>query len=331
MIPVPCPSRQSWRQELTQAVTDPADLLQVLELDPGLLTGAQAAGKLFPLRAPRGFVARMRKGDPDDPLLRQILPLGAETTTAPGFTDDPVGEAQVMPVPGLVHKYQGRALLIATGVCAIHCRYCFRRASPCTKAGITDWRSALSYLNQDASLSEVILSGGDPLVLSNRRLARMIGDLDTIPHLQRLRIHSRLPVVLPERIDQGLLAVLTGSRLQPVMVLHTNHPQEIDQTAAAAIRRLRSTGVTLFNQSVLLKGVNDSAAILAELSETLFSLGVIPYYLHLLDRVTGTAHFEVAEDQATALMAVLRRRIPGYLAPRLVREQAGAAAKTPVL
>ncbi len=331
MIPVTHPSRQSWRQELTQAITDPADLLGVLELDPGLITAAQAAGELFPLRAPRGFVARMRKGDPHDPLLRQVLPLGAETTAAPGFADDPVGEVQAMPVPGLLHKYHGRALLIATGACAIHCRYCFRRASLYARAGITDWRSMLSYLNQDSSLSEVILSGGDPLVLPDGRLAKMIAGLGAIPHLRRLRIHSRLPVVLPERVDPGLLAVLKGSRLQPVMVLHANHPQEIDEAAGAAINRLRSAGVSLFNQAVLLKGVNDSAAILAELSETLFSLGVIPYYLHLLDRVRGAAHFEVAEDQAVAIMAALRRRLPGYLAPRLVREQAGAAAKIPVL
>jgi len=331
MIPVPCPSGQSWRQELTQAITDPADLLRVLELDPGLLTAAQAAGKTFPLRAPRGFVARMRKGDSQDPLLRQVLPLDAETMTPPGFTNDPVGETQAMPVPGLLHKYHGRALLIATGACAIHCRYCFRRAFPYARAGLTDWRSVLSYLNQDASLSEVILSGGDPLVLSDGRLARMTGGLDAIPHLRRLRIHSRLPVVLPERVDRGLLAVLKSSRLQPVMVLHVNHPQEIDEAAGAAINRLRCAGVTLFNQAVLLKGVNDSAPILAELSETLFSLGVIPYYLHLLDRVRGAAHFEVAEDQAAAIMAALRRCLPGYLTPRLVREQAGAAAKTPVL
>jgi len=331
MIPVTNPSRQSWRQELTEAITDPADLLRVLELDPGLITAAQAAAELFPLRAPRGFVARMRKGDPHDPLLRQVLPLGAETTTASGFMDDPVGEVQAMPVPGLLHKYHGRVLLIATGACAIHCRYCFRRAFPYAKAGTTDWRSMLSYLNQDASLSEVILSGGDPLVLSDGRLAKMIVGLGAIPHLRRLRIHSRLPVVLPERVDQGLLALLKRSRLQPVMVLHANHPQEIDEAAGAAITRLRSAGVSLFNQAVLLKGVNDSAAILAELSETLFSFGVIPYYLHLLDRVRGAAHFEVAEDQAVAIMAALRRRLPGYLAPRLVREQAGAAAKIPVL
>lgn len=334
MITVKPVERQipSWQRELARAITDPADLLCELELDPALLPAAQAAAQIFPLRAPRGFVARMRRGDPNDPLLRQILPLAAELEPAPGFVADPVGDQAAQAAPGMLHKYQGRALLIVTGVCAVHCRYCFRREFPYpqTHAGLDAWRPALDYLAADPSIREVILSGGDPLALSNRRLAALLAELDRIPHLQRLRIHSRLPVVLPERIDDGLLTLLTQIRLRPVLVIHANHPQEIDQSVSVALQQLAATGVTLFNQSVLLRGVNDEAATLAALSEALFAIRVMPYYLYLLDRVCGSAHFEVKESEASAIMKEIRRRLPGYLVPRLVREQPGQPAKTPV-
>lgn len=334
MITVKAIPRQipRWQRELATAITDPAELLRKLELDPALLPAAQAAAVSFPLRVPRGFVARMRKGDPNDPLLRQVLPLAAELEPAPGFGADPVGDGAAQAAPGVLHKYHGRALLIVTGACAIHCRYCFRRAFPYAQAhaGIDAWRPALAYLAHDASLREVILSGGDPLALSDRRLGGLLAELDRIPHLERLRIHSRQPIVLPERVDDGLLELIARSRLQPVLVVHANHPQELDHAVRAGLLRLATAGVTLFNQAVLLRGVNDSATTLAELSESLFAVRVIPYYLHLLDRVHGAAHFEVKEGEASAIMQKLRRRLPGYLVPRLVREQAGAPAKMPV-
>lgn len=334
MIPGKFDSRQTpcWQRELTRAISDPAELLQELDLDPALLPAAQAAAVRFSLRVPRGFVARMGKGDPNDPLLRQILPLHAELEEVPGFDADPVGDWAARAAPGVLHKYHGRALLLVTGACAVHCRYCFRREFPYAEArASTDpWQSALAYLRNDSSLREVILSGGDPLSLSDRRLDALLVELDRIPHLQRLRIHSRQPIVLPERVDDGLLAVLARTRLQRVLVVHANHPQEIDQAVCVALRRLAEAGVTLLNQAVLLRGVNDSASVLASLSEALFTAGVLPYYLHLLDRVRGAAHFEVKESEASAIMKALRQCLPGYLVPRLVRELPGHLAKTPV-
>lgn len=332
MIPGTVPARQSsnWQNEFARAISDPVELLRVLDLNPALLPSARQAAALFPLRVPRGYVARMKKGDPNDPLLRQVLPLGAEIPPVPGFIADPVGDIQAMMTPGVLHKYRGRALLITTGACAVHCRYCFRREFPYSRANAAgaDWQPALNYLANDASVQEVILSGGDPLSLSNRRLGTLLARLARIPHLKRLRIHSRQPIVLPERVDPELLELLADSRLQPIMVIHANHPQEIDSSVNKALKQLANIRTTLFNQAVLLKGVNDSAATLAELSEVLFAAGVIPYYLHLLDRVRGTAHFEVDEASALILMGDLRNRLPGYLVPRLVREEVGKPAKT---
>jgi EF-P beta-lysylation protein EpmB len=334
MITAKRPARQisAWQRELAQAITDPAELLRVLELDPALLPAARAAAARFPLRAPRGFVARMGKGDPDDPLLRQVLPLAAERESTPDFLADPVGERAALAAPGVLHKYHGRALLLVTGACAVHCRYCFRREFPYaeSRAGDDEWRPALAYVHGDASLREVILSGGDPLSLSDRRLGALLEALDRIPHLERLRIHSRQPIVLPERVDDGLLELLDRTRLRRVLVVHANHPREIDDRVRGGLERLAAAGVTLFNQSVLLRGVNDSATTLVELSEALFAARVLPYYLHLLDRVRGAAHFEVKEPEASAIMKKLRQRLPGYLVPRLVWEQPGEPAKTPV-
>lgn len=332
MIAAKAPARQTRRSPTpsAEAIRDPKELLQVLQLDAELLPGAQAAARLFPMRVPDDFVARIAPGDPADPLLRQVLPQAAELESVPGFVADPLDEHRASVAPGVLHKYPGRALLIVTGACAVHCRYCFRREFPYADhhAGVDAWQPALAYLAGDSSLREVILSGGDPLTLSNPRLGRLLAALDGIVHLQRLRIHSRAPVVLPARIDDELLETLAQTRLRRVAVIHANHPREIDDTVAAALRRLGSAGVTLFNQSVLLRGVNDAPEILAELSEALFAAGVTPYYLHLLDPVRGAAHFAVKESDALAIMEALRQRLPGYLAPRLVREQPGQLAKT---
>ena len=321
-----------WQRELARAITDPAELLRELELDAALLPAARAAAARFPLRVPRGFAAKMAKGDPDDPLLRQVLPLAAELRSAPGFVADPVGDRAVQAAPGVLHKYHGRALLLVTGACAVHCRYCFRREFPYAEAsaGVASRDPALAYLAGDASIREAILSGGDPLSLSDRRLGALLAALDRIPHLERVRVHSRLPVVLPERVDNGLLDRLARTRLRPVLVIHANHPREIDEPVRAALARLAGIGVTLLNQSVLLRGVNDAATVLADLSEALFAARVLPYYLHLLDRVRGAAHYEVNETEAWTIMELLRQRLPGYLVPRLVREQPGQSAKTPV-
>lgn len=322
-----------WQAALANAVTDPAELLDLMGLDRALLPAARVAARLFPLRVPRGYAARMRRGDAHDPLLRQVLPLAAEHDEVPGFTRDAVGDLASLQGVGLLHKYRGRALLIATGACAVNCRFCFRRHFPYAAANASRaaFRDALACIERDESLEEIILSGGDPLSLSDRRLAALAQALDAIPHLKRVRIHTRQPVVLPERVDDSLLDWLAGGRLRRVMVIHANHANEIDGAVADALARLRGAGVTLLNQAVLLAGVNDSENALAELSERLFDTGVLPYYLHLLDRVQGTAHFEVPEDRAKALIAALRARLPGYLVPRLVREEAGEPAKTPVL
>jgi EF-P beta-lysylation protein EpmB len=318
----------AWQIELAQAVSDPRQLLQMLGLDQSGIA-LRAPIRHFPLRVPRGYVARMRPGDPADPLLRQVLPLDAEDQLNPGFGKDPVGDLAALAGPGVLHKYQGRALVITTGACAIHCRYCFRRHFPYaeTQGSGADWAQVLDYLSRDDSIEEVILSGGDPLALNDSRLAALSEGLDRIAHLRRLRIHTRLPIVLPERVDHDLLTWLGATRLKPVMVLHANHARELDAGVDTALSRLRAAGVCLLNQSVLLRGVNDSVGALRELSERLFSAGVLPYYLHLLDRVQGAAHYEVSDAQARALLLDLAAQLPGYLLPRLVREQAGAAAK----
>lgn len=334
MIPGTVQFRQvpAWQAALSQVVTDPQELLALLELGSEWLSSAQAAARLFPLRVPRGFVARMRPRDPRDPLLRQVLPLAEELVAADGFGVDPVGDLAAMTVPGVLHKYQGRVLLTATGACAVHCRYCFRRHFPYAgaNASVDRWQAALAYIAADPSIKEVILSGGDPLTLSDRRLAEFAQRLEEIRHVERLRLHTRLPVVLPERVTPELTAWLAASRLQKVVVIHANHPQEIDEAVRLACGRLRAGDVTLLNQAVLLKGVNDSAAVLQQLSEALFGMGVFPYYLHCLDRVQGAAHFEVADQRARELHAELNASLPGYLVPRLVKEAPGAPGKSPV-
>jgi len=272
----------------------------------------------------------MRRGDANDPLLLQVLPGARELIEQAGFGPDPLGEEAATQAPGLLHKYHGRALLITTGACAVHCRYCFRREFPYQDSGTQAgrWQAALAALAADSSIEELILSGGDPLSLSNARLMQLTDSLRAVPHLRRLRIHTRTPIVLPERVDAGLTSWLERLPWPTVIVLHSNHANEIDGTVRAAAQRLRSAGATLLNQSVLLAGINDSVAALEALSQALWSAQVLPYYLHLLDRVRGTAHFEVAQSRAQVLMAGLAARLPGYLVPRLVRESAGAPSKT---
>ena len=319
---------RTWQQELAEAITTPQELAAALGLRPEALAGAHEAGESFRLRVPRSFVARMRPGDLDDPLLRQVLPGAAELADEAGYVADPVGERSSMRAPGLLQKYRGRALLITTQACAVHCRYCFRRDFPYEQqSDVPRWSEALAEIAADRSLEEIILSGGDPLSLSNARLESLTRALAAIPHVRRIRVHTRQPVVLPSRVDDGLLHWLRTSTLPIVVVLHVNHPNELDAELAAACLKLRATGVTLLNQSVLLAGVNDDVEVLSELSLRLFEAGALPYYLHALDPVRGAAHFAVDDERARALAGQLAARLPGYLVPRLVREVAGAPAK----
>ncbi|MCG6886730.1 MAG: EF-P beta-lysylation protein EpmB [Proteobacteria bacterium] len=334
MIPHPARNCQTigWQQALAQAIRNPAELLALLDLPASLLPAARRAAAQFPLRVTHSYLAQIKKGDPHDPLLRQVLPLGEEQAPCEGFSQDPVGDLDAMPVPGLLHKYAGRVLLVTTGACAIHCRYCFRRHFPYAEANpaSTDWQAALDYIAADASVSEVILSGGDPLSLSDSRLAALVGRLAAIPHLKRLRLHTRLPVVLPERVDPALVDWLGNCALQTIMVIHVNHANEVSQAVRDALGRLRGCGVSLLNQSVLLRGVNDNLLTLAALSEALFAHGVLPYYLHQLDRVQGAAHFAVSDSEARRLLHALRETLPGYMVPQLVRDQPGQTAKIPL-
>lgn len=320
---------RTWQQEVADAITTPEQLASALDLDLEALTGAYVAGDGFRLRVPRAFVARMRRGDLQDPLLRQVLPVAAELADSEGYVADPVGEQTALRAPGLLQKYRGRALLITTPTCAVHCRYCFRREFPYSEQSseAPRWSEALAEVAADGSLEEIILSGGDPLSLSNARLESLTRALAAIPHVRRIRVHTRQPVVLPSRVDEGLLQWLRASKLPIVFVLHINHANEIDADLTAACGKLRATGVTLLNQSVLLAGINDDVEVLAELSRRLFTAGVLPYYLHVLDRVRGAAHYAVPDERAQALAGQLAARLPGYLVPRLVREVAGAPAK----
>jgi EF-P beta-lysylation protein EpmB len=331
--PGPSTRPPSWRQSLKDAVTDPAALIEALGLGEEWLEPARRAARRFPLRVPRGYLARMRRGDPYDPLLRQVLPLAAEFEAAPDrYVADPVGDLHALAGRGLLHKYEGRALLVTTGACAIHCRYCFRREFPYAEqtAGRAGFGEALAAIAADPSITEVLLSGGDPLTLSDRRFGELLRALDAIAHVRRVRIHTRLPVVLPERIDPGLLDAWNPRlRIQRVMVIHANHANELRDApdVRRALAALRDGGTVLLNQSVLLAGVNDTVDALADLSEALFEHGVLPYYLHVLDPVRGAAHFDVPELAARRLVADLAARLPGYLVPRLVREVPGAPAK----
>lgn len=321
-----------WQDAWRQAVRDPRELLALLGLEALAARVSEQAAQQFPLRVPRGFVARMRAGDAHDPLLRQVLPLDEEMRLVPGFGLDAVGDAAARTATGVLQKYRGRALLIATGSCAINCRYCFRRHFPYAEetAAREGWREAVAAIAADPGIEEVLLSGGDPLSLATSKLEELTQALAAIPHVKRLRIHSRLPVVLPERVDAALLRWLAGLPWPVALVIHANHANEFDAQVDAALADLRGAGVTLLNQAVLLRGVNDNVQALAALSERGFAAGVLPYYLHQLDRVAGVAHFEVDDARALDLHAQLRARLSGYLVPRLVREVAGDTGKRPL-
>jgi len=316
-----------WKRELAAAVTSSEDLLRMLQLDPRQATAAPAN---FRLRVPQPYIAKMRPGDALDPLLLQVLPRGEEFA-ATGLLD-PVADLEAMPRPGVLHKYHGRVLLITTGACAVHCRYCFRRNFPYNEASISPshWQNALDYIRGNSEIREVILSGGDPLVLDDHKLAALENEISGIKHVKWLRIHTRLPVVLPSRITPSLLGWMQASRLRISMVIHANHENEIGKPETIALTALRQAGVSLLNQSVLLHQVNDSAEKLIALSQRLHDSGVLPYYLHLLDKTRGAMHFEVSPATAVQIVEQMRARLPGYLVPRLVREQAGEESKTAI-
>ncbi|MCL5424284.1 MAG: EF-P beta-lysylation protein EpmB [Gammaproteobacteria bacterium] len=322
----------SWQQQLSQAIRDPITLCQRLGLSDRWVPGARTGHQLFEVCVPEAYLARIAPNTPDDPLLRQVLPLDKEALTPLGYVLDPLEEAEHRPAKGLIHKYAGRVLLIASPNCAINCRYCFRRHFPYSdnSPSRTQWQEALDYLRADPTIHEAILSGGDPLAANDRQLAWLVKQLESISHLKRLRIHTRLPVVIPDRVDDALLGWLASTRLQKVVVLHINHANEIDQSVVDACVRLKQAGATLLNQSVLLRGVNDEVATLTSLSERLFEAGILPYYLHVLDPVQGAAHFDVLDNDDYQLVAQLRDHLPGFLMPRLVREIPGKESKTPL-
>jgi EF-P beta-lysylation protein EpmB len=320
----------NWQRQLRDTITSGEQLLAMLELDPAKVGFSPQACADFALKVPLAFARRMETGNPEDPLLLQILASQLELQQTPGYHQDPVGETgETIPHKGIIHKYKGRALLIVSGNCAINCRYCFRRHFPYSdnQNSRQQWRTALQYIRDDHSIKEVILSGGDPLVLGDRQLQELFSEIAAIPHVTRLRIHSRLPIVIPDRITPTLLNAISHNRLKTVMVVHCNHANEIDAAVAAAMTAMHQRDITLLNQTVLLAGVNDDATALANLSEKLFSAAVLPYYLHLLDKVQGAAHFDIPETLARGLLGEISSQLPGYLVPKLVREMAGATSK----
>lgn len=323
-------NEKSWQRTLAESITDVKTLCTLLEIEEASLGKYSQSIGQFPLRVPYGFVQRMKKKDPDDPLLRQVLPLEKEMEVVPGFNQNPVQENQYNPVPGLLHKYPGRVLLTLAGSCAVNCRYCFRRHFPYASnlPGQQGWQMALNYIANDKSIEEVIFSGGDPLVVKDSVLNDLVQQLILIPHLKRLRIHTRLPIMIPERITEEFISLLKKSGLQIVIVIHSNHANEIDSSVKSALQLIQEAGFALLNQSVLLKGVNDEVEALKDLSEVLFSVGVLPYYLHMLDPVQGSAHFLVSEKKACQLMKDLMSQLPGYLVPKLVREVPGEKSKS---
>lgn len=323
---------KSWQQQLSEAITRPEDLIHHLQIEKQLTPAMKEACQQFPVKVTQSYLDQIKKGDLSDPLLKQILPLDAEMQSQAGFVDDPVGDLQAIQAPGLIKKYAGRALLITTPACAIHCRYCFRRHYPYSaqSAHGNHLTQTLKALSQDKSIEEVILSGGDPMVLSDKNLAELITKLSDIKHLTTIRFHTRLPIVLPDRVTHLLLETLANTRLKTVMVVHCNHANEISPAVQRAMHKLAQYCDALLNQSVLLKGVNDKVTCLSELSKKLFSCGAMPYYLHQLDAVSGAAHFQVDNETARQLHHKLMSSLPGYLVPRLVQEIAGQASKTPL-
>ena len=324
---------EKWQEILSDLITDPKELLAILKLHPAAdpLASVAASGLAqFPLKVPRPFAARMQAGNWDDPLLRQIWPSSLEDETEPGLSTDPLQEQHFNKAPGLLQKYQGRVLLTAAPHCAVHCRYCFRRHFDyaANTPGRRQWEESLDYIKADPEISEVILSGGDPLAASDSYLQWLLEQVDQIPHITTIRIHSRLPIVIPQRMTQKLRDIFSSLSSKLVFITHCNHAQEIDAEVSATLQSLRDDGCTMLNQAVLLRGVNDNADSLISLSTTLFQSGVLPYYLHLPDRVAGTGHFAVTEAEALSLITTVRGSLPGYLVPQLVREDPGSTSKT---
>lgn len=328
---LPITVRASWQRELAEVCTDANQLAAQLALPADFITRHLGASKLFPLRVTQHFISLMARGDRNDPLLRQVLPHADEFIQVDGYVADPLAEQQHQQ-PGILHKYSSRVLVILRGGCAINCRYCFRRHFPYHQHHFGPQQRAelLAMIRADSAINEVILSGGDPLLATDAQLDRLLSELEALPQLTRIRIHSRLPVVLPSRLTRELAERLQHSRLNAVLVIHSNHPNEIDPILTAALQHWRGYNITMLNQSVLLRGVNDNADTLASLSEKLFSAGVLPYYLHQLDKVAGASHFAVSDDQARQIEHQLRGILPGFLVPQLVREIAGEPSKTPL-
>lgn len=323
--------KPSWQQQLADISHSAKALLQRLDLPEHLLLAGEKGAQDFPIRVPLAYLNRIKKGDIHDPLLRQVWPLAEETQTPPtGFVLDPLGEVSSNTAAGIVHKYKNRVLLIVNGSCAVHCRYCFRRHFPYDDNRLSrqQWMDTLDYIQQRPEINEVIFSGGDPLSSSDKRLFDLIAAIEAIPHVNRLRIHTRLPIVIPDRMTQQLIQRLTSSRLKIIMVVHANHANEIDEDVGHALQTMKRAGIHVLNQSVLLKGVNDSAQSLIALSERLFEFDAMPYYLHLLDPVVGAHHFDVSESVATQLMLEIQKTLPGFLVPKLVREIDGRPSKT---
>jgi L-lysine 2,3-aminomutase len=322
---------RTWQQDLANVVTDPATLLTMLDLNPALYQEDIKARRLFPMRVPRSFIELMQKGNPQDPLLKQVLPLSQEFRQHPQFMLDPLQEHQTA-IQGLLHKYESRVLLMLRTGCAVNCRYCFRRHFPYAENKLNHeaLNEAIAYIRARPTINEVILSGGDPLMATDEHLEKLINTLVSIPHLTRLRIHSRLPVVLPRRLTDTLAQHLSSSRLKAILVLHINHPQEIGEALQQNLKQYQAQGITLLNQAVLLQDINNSSSTLIELSEKLFQAGILPYYLHLLDPVQGAAHFNVSRQEALAHMQIIRAKLPGFLVPKLVQELPEQASKTPV-
>lgn len=321
-----------WQQALASLIKTPEALLEAVNLPKTLLKDSLGGHKQFPVRVTHSYVSRMVKGDRADPLLLQVLPLLQEQESHSAFSDDPLNERHFTQSPGILQKYKGRALLISTSACAIHCRYCFRRHFPYEnhRQSIKAWEKSLEYIKSDSTIEEVILSGGDPLSLNDHYLDKLISMIEAIPQIKTLRIHTRLPIVLPSRVNSSLLKLLTKIRLNKVVVVHANHANEIDSTVGLALSNLRETSTTVLNQTVLLKGINDDYVALKNLSNALFDYGTLPYYLHMMDKVRGAGHFHVSIDHAKSIMDKLRANLPGYLVPKLVLEEPGALSKTPV-
>ena len=319
---------EDWRQILASAFRRPDELLNWLGIprsDVALQTDNQPD---FPMLVPRPY-ARLMEARADDPLLLQVLPLQEERQTREGYIADPLGEQAANATPGIIHKYHGRLLLLAASGCAVNCCYCFRRHFPYSENRLSraEWQQALDYVRADHNISEIILSGGDPLLLQDEDLARLINQCEAIPHVRRLRIHSRLPVVIPQRLTPELTDMLSASRLQASIVLHINHPRELSEEHRQRLQSLKNSGITLLNQSVILRKINNNISVLSELSERLFEFGVLPYYLHLLDPVKGAHHFDVDQREAVDLHRQMQAQLPGYLVPKLAREIAGLPNK----